>query len=384
MSGDCCGLSLSQRLSSVLGLQSLDAGVLVEIVISNGFDTVIEGSKVKSLVQLEGELIELEFAGGLGGLGFLGLVLSLSSGLSFGFLLGSHGLVFSHSGSLSFGSDGLILGFLGGLLGLVLGLSSELGLFPDGLHLGLSSSFSSFLIFLIRRRSGAASLAFAFTRSLVLHEVFEALRLKVEALALGELSQLLSFDVLGLEELLEALHDRAASVSAGRATSGRASLTLLLVDVGKLLLNEVFGNLHSGLSGHGRESFTGDVLGFHELLDDSQPRLVKAEVGSSSEVLRSLAFVVLRESLLNEFDGHLETGSLGVRVDFLGVDLVLLAQVLEESNPFLALVARASVSVMSRSHAVVSGESFLHVDVVADHVEGVVLFVVVVSDSVHV
>ena len=173
-------------------------------------------------------------------------------------------------------------------------------------------------------------------------------------------------------------------MSARRVTSGRASLTLLLVDVGKLLLNEVFGNLHSGLSGHSRESFTGDVLGFHELLDDSQPGLVKAKVGSSSKVLRSLAFVVLRESLLNEFDGHLETSSLSIRVDFLSVDLVLLAQVLKESNPFLSFMARTSMSMMSRSHAVVSWEGFLHVNVIANHVEGGVLLVVVVSDSVHV
>lgn len=220
MSGDCCGLSLSQRLRSVLGLQSLDAGVFVEIVLSNGFDTVIEGSEVKSLVQLEGELIELEFAGGFGSLSFLGLVLSLSSGLSFGFLLGSHSLLLSHSGSLSFGSDGLILCFLGSLYGLVFSLSCELGLFPDGLHLCFSGSLPGLSIFLIRRRSGAASLAFAFTRSLVVHEVLEAFRFEMEALALGKLSQLLSFDVLGLEELLEALHDRTASMSARRVASG--------------------------------------------------------------------------------------------------------------------------------------------------------------------
>ena len=144
--------------------------------------------------------------------------------------------------------------------------------------------------------------------------------------------------------------------------------------------------MHSSLSGHGREIFSGDVFSFHELLDDSQPRLVKAEVGSSSLVLVSLEFL-FSESVFDELDGHLETGSLSVGVDFFSVDLGLDDQVLNESDPFLAFVAGASLSVAamtSRSSAVVSGECFLHVDVIATHVEGVVLFVVVVSDSVHV
>lgn len=145
--------------------------------------------------------------------------------------------------------------------------------------------------------------------------------------------------------------------------------------------------MHSSLSGHGREIFSSDVFSFHELLDDSQPRLVKAEVGSSSHVLVSVEFL-FSESVFDELDGHLETGSLSVGVDFLGVDLGLEDQVLNESNPFLSFVAGASLSVAARtsksSAVVVSGECFLHVDVVANHVEGVVLFVVVVSDSVHV
>ena len=146
--------------------------------------------------------------------------------------------------------------------------------------------------------------------------------------------------------------------------------------------------MHSSLSGHGREIFSGDVFSFHELLDDSQPRLVKAEVGSSSlvVVLVSLEFL-FSESVFDELDGHLETGSLRARVDFFSVDLGLDDQVLNESDPFLPFVAGASLSVAamtSRSSAVVSGECFLHVDVIATHVEGVVLFVVVVSDSVHV
>ena len=165
-------------------------------------------------MQLEGELIELEFVGGLFGLGFLSFVLSLSGSLSLSLPLGSHSLLFSHSGSLSFGSDGFILCLPGGLLGLVLSLSSELGLFSDGLHLSLSGSSSSFLVLLVRRGSRAASLA------LVVHEVFKALRLELEALALGKLSQLLSIDVLGLKELLEALHHGATSMSARRVASG--------------------------------------------------------------------------------------------------------------------------------------------------------------------
>ena len=98
-----------------------------------------------------------------------------------------------------------------------------------------------------------------------------------------------------------------------------------------------------------------------------------------------------RESLLNEFDGHLESGSLGVLVDVSSVDLGLLDQVLDESHPFLSFVTRASVrsaavsTESTRSSAVVvSRESFLHVLGLANHVEGVVISVVVVSDSVHV
>ena len=157
-----------------------------------------------------------------------------------------------------------------------------------------------------------------------------------------------------------------------------------------LLLDEFSRDLHAGFGGHGRKFLRGDVLGFHELLDDSQPRLVKAEVGSSSFVVVRLV-LSFRESLLNEFNGHLKSGSLGVLVDVSGVDIGFLDQVLDESNPFLAFVTGASVrsaavsTESTRSSAVVvSRESFLHVLGLANHVEGVVLSVVVVSDSVHV
>jgi len=97
------------------------------------------------------------------------------------------------------------------------------------------------------------------------------------------------------------------------------------------------------------------------------------------------------ESSLDEVNGHLESGSLSVFVDLLGVNLRLLDQVLDQSDPFLAFVARASMAssssaaVSTRSSAVVvSRESFLHVVGIAAHVEGVVLFVSVVSDSIHV
>jgi len=100
----------------------------------------------------------------------------------------------------------------------------------------------------------------------------------------------------------------------------------------------------------------------------------------------SLEFL-FSESVFDELDGHLETSSLGVGVDFFSVDLGFDDQVLNESDPFLAFAVGASLSVAamtSRSSAVVSGECFLHADFIAAHVEGVVLFVVVVSDSVHV
>ena len=77
-------------------------------------------------------------------------------------------------------------------------------------------------------------------------------------------------------------------------------------------------------------------------------------------------------------------------MDFLNVELGSLNEVLNESDPFLALVAGASMgSLAVSSHStgssavVVSGESFLHVVGIAAHVEGGVLSVVV-SVSVHV
>lgn len=198
---------MSQRLRSVLGLKSLNGCSFVRIVRSHSFDTVIEGSKTKSLVQLKSELIHLEFAGGLDSLfGFvLSFLGSLSFSLSSGLVLSSDGFVLSPPGSLSFKSDGLVFSLL-----------SSLSSFSNGLVFGLSSSLSGFSFNRVGTRS--ASVALAAQVSLVAQELGNALSLHFESLFLGELSELFGIDVLGFQELLKDLHHGASSVSAGAST----------------------------------------------------------------------------------------------------------------------------------------------------------------------
>ena len=200
---------MSQRLSSVLGLKSLNGCSFVRIVRSHSFDTVIEGSKTKSLVQLKSELIHLEFAGGLDSLfGFsLSFLGSLSFGLSSGFVLSSDSFVLGPLGSLFFKSDGLVLG-----------LSSSLSSFSDGLVFGLSSSLSGFSFNRAGTRSASVALA-AHLHSLVAQEFRNALSLHFESFFLSEFSKFFGIDVLGFQELLEDLHHGASSVSA-RASTG--------------------------------------------------------------------------------------------------------------------------------------------------------------------
>ena len=181
---------MSQRLSSVLGLKSLNGCSFVRVVSSHSFDTVIEGSKTKSLVQLKSELIHLEFAGGLDSLfGFsLSFLCSLSFGLSSGLVLSSDGFVLGPLGSLFFKSDGLVL--------------------------GLFSSLSGFSFNRAGTRSASVALA-----ALVAQELRNALSLHFESFFLSEFSKFFSIDVLGFQELLKDLHHGASSVSA-RASTG--------------------------------------------------------------------------------------------------------------------------------------------------------------------
>jgi len=205
VSRDFCRLSVSQRLSSVLGLKSLNGCSFVRIVRSHSFDTFIEGSKTKSLVQLKSELIHLEFAGGLDSLfGFsLSFLGSLSFGLSCGLFLSSDGFVLGPLGSLFFKSHGLILS-----------LSSSLSSFSDGLVFGLSGSLSGFSF----SRVGGTRSASVALAALVAQELGNALSLHFESLFLGEFSKFFGFDVLGFQELLKDLHHGASSVSAGAST----------------------------------------------------------------------------------------------------------------------------------------------------------------------
>lgn len=197
---------MSQRLRSVLGLKSLNGCSFVRIVRSHSFDTVIEGSKTKSLVQLKSELIHLEFAGGLDSL--FGFVLSFLGSLSFGLsglVLSSDCFILGPPGSLSFKSNSLVLSLL-----------SSLSSFSDGLVFGLSSSLSGFSF--NRAGTRSASVALAAQVSLVAQELGNALSLHFESLLLGELSELFCIDVLGFQELLKDLHHGASSVSAGAST----------------------------------------------------------------------------------------------------------------------------------------------------------------------
>lgn len=196
---------MSQRLSSVLGLKSLNGCSFVRIVRSHSFDTVIEGSKTKSLVQLKSELIHLEFAGGLDSLfGFsLSFLCSLSFGLSSGLVLSSDGFVLGPLGSLFFKSNGLVFGLFSSLSG-----------FSDGLVFGLSSSLSGFSFNRAGTRSASVALA-----ALVAQELRNALSLHFESFFLSEFSKFFSIDVLGFQELLKDLHHGASSVSA-RASTG--------------------------------------------------------------------------------------------------------------------------------------------------------------------
>jgi hypothetical protein len=366
-------------------------------------------------VQLESELIHLEFVNGLRsdfnfhcfiislfggfGLGLLGgLVFGLFGGLSGGFVLSLPG--FSGSFTLSLSSLNVDTAAVSMAFFTVLAHSTAVAM---GLLLVLvvvAAFTSAFVIaffslgfLFLDGRGGSRSASFAsFSSFRAAQELLDTLSLDLKTHLLSKFRKLFGVDVLSLEELLKALHHGASSVSA-RASGSTGALTLLLVELSKLLFDEGLGDLHAGFGGHGRKVLRCDVFGFHELLDNSQPRLVGSEVGSSSFVVVWLVFS-FRESSLDEVDGHFESSGFGVFVNLFSRDLGFLDQVLEHSNPFLAFVTRASMASSSSaavstestgsSAVMVSRESFLHVAGITAHVEGGVLFVVVVSLGVHV
>lgn len=144
-------------------------------------------------MQLEGELIELEFIDRLGNLGFLSFILSLSGSLSLSFSFSLSGFLLSFSLGLSGFLDSFSFGLSGFLLSFSFGLSGFfLGTLGDFFRLG-------FILLGGRIGSGSASVASSSSfRTLVVQEVFNALRFDLKAHFLSKVRKLVSIDVLRL------------------------------------------------------------------------------------------------------------------------------------------------------------------------------------------
>lgn len=186
---------MSQRFcSDILGLEkSFNAGYFIEIIGSYSRNAVFEATEFEGLVQLESELIELEFIDGLDNLGFLSLVLSLSGSLSLSFSFGLSGFL----GGFSFGLSGFLHSFSFGLSGFLDSFSFGL----SGFFLGTLGDFFrlAFLFLGGRVGSGSASVASSSSfRTLVVEEVLNALRFDLEAHFLSEFRKLVGIDVLRL------------------------------------------------------------------------------------------------------------------------------------------------------------------------------------------